>query len=199
MAFGAERARGSQGDNSDPNCRGAEARSSPGCRLSGQSRGGRFRLGGGGPGGWGGAGGSRSRIGRALPEIAAGPGRGPESGGGVRVGGVPWGSAFEAVGIASSGIAAPARSESPGTLRISKRKRSPPLFGKEAFMSFNATTNRRETCEARTTLKRLLIGCFTSKQKLKGQGLPRHSRADVCGAGAREGGRCGVSWEGKGS
>lgn len=31
-------------------------------------------------------GGSRSRIGRALPEIAAGPGRGPESGDGVGVG-----------------------------------------------------------------------------------------------------------------
>lgn len=99
-------------------------------------------------------GGSRARIGRALPEIAAGPGRGPESAEGVGgAGGVLWGSAFEAVGIASSGIAAPARSESPGTLRISRRKRSPPLFGKEAFMSFNATTNRRETCEARTTLK----------------------------------------------
>ncbi|XP_061294285.1 uncharacterized protein LOC133260140 isoform X4 [Bos javanicus] len=43
--------------------------------------------------------------------------------------------------------------KSPGTQRTSKRKRSPPLFGKEAFMSCNARTNRRETCEARTTLK----------------------------------------------
>lgn len=54
-----------------------------------------------------GPGGSRAQIGRALPVIAAGPGQGPE--------GLPWGSAFEALGIASSGITVPGRSESPGT------------------------------------------------------------------------------------
>ncbi|CAI9154978.1 unnamed protein product [Rangifer tarandus platyrhynchus] len=62
VAFGAERALGTQGHSSDPNCREAEARSSPGGQLSCERRGGRFRLGGGGgggprgPGEWGGAG-----------------------------------------------------------------------------------------------------------------------------------------------
>ena len=34
MAFGAERTLGTQGHSSDPNCREAEARSSPGGQLS---------------------------------------------------------------------------------------------------------------------------------------------------------------------
>lgn len=148
VAFGAEQALGTQGHNSDPNCREAEARSSPGGQLSCERGGGRFRLGGGGgggPGEWGGAGREQSPDRAGFAVIAAGPGQGPE--------GLPWGSAFEALGIASSGITVPGRSESPGTQRTSKRKRSPCLFGKAAFMSFNARTSRRETCEARTTIK----------------------------------------------
>lgn len=87
----------------------AAGQSRPGGRLSCERRGGRFRLGGGGPGGWGGAG--REPIpnwagfARDRRRTRSGAGVGPWG----RVGGLPWGSAFEALGIASSGIAAPGR------------------------------------------------------------------------------------------
>lgn len=156
VAFGAERARGNQGDNSDPNCHGAEARSSSGCRPAASAEvdasgwEGADRAGGAEPGG------SRSRIGRALARDRRRTRSGAGVGDGVGVGVGVRAPPSRPSGLRHRELQRLREASLQEPLRISKRKRSPPFFGKEAFMSFNATTNRRETCEARTTLKPLL-------------------------------------------